>query len=441
MPTQIENATAANGSSLKTLQLLRKRFRQFLRVMLAMAICLAVAASALAIWWLTSLNRLPDIGDPFDVAAFRAFSVPDDQNAFTFLRRADESLTPFPPGLAVPWSQADPKSREWVEANRQAIELFQQAADQADAANPDGDSLVTGQRMALLVLLEADRRQAIGDMAGAWDCYRAILRMATHIRRRGSLNQRVDLYVYWDGLSRQRLATWAADPRTSIPQLHDALEEVLKSEPKLDWDLFAMKAGYLAMMRSLEQPVATVVQQDVGWEYHFGVGDMQLSSDMAGYLDSGWRFLLREPERSRRVMQLLYANWLAHVEPLEPRKPAVRALFSLLTSTERWVHDQRDALRRRSRGTGRRPRATSDAGRKLAGRHQRRQAANHRGEQHSMALVTGSSSGPQGLPRPRPHACRGDLSPRTRHTPTFRGRPARDLSQELARQRLDRPGR
>ena len=148
--------------------------------------------------------------------------------------------------------------------------------------------------------------------------------MATHTRRRGSLNQRIDLYHYWGGLSRQRLATWAADPRTSIPQLHRALEEALKSKPKPDWDSFAMKAGYLAMKRSLEQPVPSAVQQDVGWEYHFGVADMQLSSDMAGYLDSGWRFVLREPERSRRVLHLVYANWLAQAEPLEPRKPASR---------------------------------------------------------------------------------------------------------------------
>jgi hypothetical protein len=333
MATQFESPMAVSGTSPKTLQLLRKRLHQAIRVTLVLAICLAVAASAVAIWWLTSLNRLPDIGDPFDVAAFKAFSIPDDRNAFTPLRRADEKATPSPSGLARSWAQADPTLRAWVEANHQALQLFQQGADQSDAANPNGDSLVNGQRVALLVLLEADRRQASGDMAGAWDCHRAILRMATHIRRRGSFNQRVDLYDYWDGLSRQRLATWVADPRTSIPQLHGALEEVQKSEPKPDWDSFALKAGYLAMKSSLEQPVPTLVQQDVGWEYHFGVGDMELSSDMADYLDSGWRFLLREPERSRRVLQLVYANWLAQVESLEPRKPAVRALFSLLTST------------------------------------------------------------------------------------------------------------
>ncbi len=61
---------------------------------------------------------------------------------------------------------------------------------------------------------------------------------------------------------------------------------------------------------------------------------MQLPPDMVGYLDAARRFLLREPERSRRVLRLLFANWLAHVETHgpRPRKPAVRALFPLMTS-------------------------------------------------------------------------------------------------------------
>ena len=177
----------------KLLQLLRKRLRQLLRVTLVLAICLAVAAAAFAIWWLTSLNGLPDIGDPFDVAAFRAFSIPDDQNAFTFLRRASQMLTPGPlTSPSVSWSQADPKLREWVEANRQALELFQQGAEQSDAAQPAGDHTDVRYLMGL-ALLEGSKRQESGDTAGAWDCYRAVLRMTTHVRRRGSLAQRKDL--------------------------------------------------------------------------------------------------------------------------------------------------------------------------------------------------------------------------------------------------------
>jgi hypothetical protein len=326
---------AVSGTSQKLLQLLRKRLRQLARVTFVLAIGLALAATAFAIWWLTSLNRLPDIGDPFDVAAFRAFRVPDDQNAFTFLRRAEEKLTPSPSHLALSWSQADPKLREWVEANRQAIELFQQGADRSDAANPAGESVVNGQRLAFLVLLEGDRRQEPGDTAGAWDCYRAVLRMATHTRRRGSLRQRQDLDAYWNGLLQQRLETWAADPRTTIPQLRNALDDVLKSEPRPDWDSFAIKAAYLEMMRALEQPVSLLTREEIEWEYTYRLGDMQFSPDMVGYLSAARRFLLREPERSRRVLRLLYANYLAQVEThrLRPRKPAVRALLSLQTPT------------------------------------------------------------------------------------------------------------
>jgi hypothetical protein len=82
MPTQSETTAVVREMSPKTLQLLRKRLRRLWRVTLV----LTVAATALAAWWLDSLHGLPDIGDPFDVAAFRAFSVPDDQKAFTFLR-------------------------------------------------------------------------------------------------------------------------------------------------------------------------------------------------------------------------------------------------------------------------------------------------------------------------------------------------------------------
>jgi hypothetical protein len=351
MPTQIGSTVAAPaaeaGMSSKPGPSLRKRLRRLLRVALTFAIGLALAAAALAVWWLTSLNGLPDIGDPFDVAAFRAFSVPDDRNALTFLRRADEKLTPMPAETqaasvvsgVVSWSQADRKLREWVEANRQALELFQQGAEQAEAANPAGDSGMNGQRLVVLVLLEGGKRQESGDTAGAWDCYRAVLRMATHTRRRGSLEQRHDLDG-WNGWLRQRLSAWSADPRTTIPQIRNALEEVLKSEPTPDGDSFAVKAGYLDVMRSLERPVPAFTQQEVGWEYNYRLGDMQLSPQMADSLDAALRFLMREPERSRRVLRLLCANWLAHVEAQRARRrnPAVVTSFPLLMSTNpvRW---------------------------------------------------------------------------------------------------------
>jgi hypothetical protein len=234
-----------SGTSPKLVQLLRKRLRQLVRVTLVLAIGFAIAAAAFAIWWLTSLNGLPDIGDPFDVAAFRAFSIPDDQNAFAFIRRANEKVTPirggafvegpYPDDLKFSWSIAKPKMREWAGENREALELFLQGAEQPDASLPAGDHTadVLPNNLDSVVFLEASRRQESGDTAGAWNCHRAVLRMITHMRRRGGPRQR-----YWakrvNRTLQRRLTDWAADPRTTIPQLHTALDEVLKNEPNPD---------------------------------------------------------------------------------------------------------------------------------------------------------------------------------------------------------------
>ncbi len=348
MPTQHEihapAPAAANVTSQKLLQLLRKRLRQLLRVTIGLAIGLALGTTALAIWWLTSLNGLPDVGDPFDVAAFRALRIPDDQNAFAYLRRAVQKLTPYPvlPRAVnmltptVAWSKADPKLRAWVDANCQALELFQRGAEQPDAIRnlaKDGLNLydsVNAYEVTVLSLLEGAKRQESGDMEGAWNCYRAVLRMTTHSIRRSSEPQFHNIqYRRW---LRQRLTTWAADPRTTISQIKPVLDEALQSEPRPEWDSFALKMGYLEFMRSLERPIHPLDRQEIERELTVRLGDMQMSADIIESIESARRFLLREPERSRRVAKLLYANWLAHVESREPRprKPAVRALLKAI---------------------------------------------------------------------------------------------------------------
>jgi hypothetical protein len=342
MPTLSESPAAVRGTSSKTLQLLRKRLRQLARVTLVLAVCLALASTALAAWWSTSLNGLPDIGDPFDVAAFSAQRVPEDRNAFAFLRRADRMLTAWPllpqsVALSAPtvaWSKADPKFRAWVEANRPALELFERGAEQSDACHLAGDPStdLNPNTLNILALLEGSRRQETGDKAGAWDCYRAVLRMAAHVSGRGTLEQRfrVDMVLLGRGWLQKRLATWAADPMTTIPQLRSVLDEVLKTEPKPDGDSFAVKTGYLETMRQLDRPMSGYDRQMLEGRWTVRLGDMQLSTDTIDSIIGVRRILLREPDRSRRVLRLLCANWLAHVETpgQRPRQPAVRAVLT-----------------------------------------------------------------------------------------------------------------
>jgi hypothetical protein len=331
-------AAAASGTSRKLLGLLRKRLRQLLRITLVLVVCVALAGTALAIWWLRSLNGLPDIGDPFDVAEFRAFRIPDEQNALTLMRRAAEKVTPTPLNVNL----GDPRLHDWFEANRPLVDLFIQAAECADGISGPEDvddrryypfQSNWGGTLFAMTYIEGGRRADRGDMAGAWDCYRAILRMYVHLRRRERLTTRVRADLNHGDLQ-QRLAKWAADPRTTIPQLRRALEEVVACRPRPEWDAFTLKREYLDLMQFLDGPVNPPPEQ-IEEELTYRLGDVELSADLRLRLHSIRRRLAREPERSRRVVRLLFANWLAHVENTDPqrRRPAVQARYYIARRT------------------------------------------------------------------------------------------------------------
>jgi hypothetical protein len=345
MPAPVEEAAVAppkavSTASQKMLQLLRKRLRQLLWCILG----LALAAGVFAIWWLTSLSGLPDIGDPFDVAVFKSSQSPDDQNGVVFFQRALEKLTPLPEvpyaakstATTGSWSKLDPKLQRWVEANRPAIELLQQGADRSDVIWGPADEffwqrfpIVNPGGLLWLALVEGGRRAETGDLAGAWDCYRAVLRATTHLRRRGNVTLRFIVNTFHAHL-RRRLADWAADPKTTIPQLRRALDEAILGQPRLEWDVVSLKLEYIHLMDLLEQPRYSL-HRPIDEDLTYRIGDFQVPDDWAMYLFLGHRFLKREPERSRRAIRLLFANWLAHLEGPNPRQtsPAVRVSFSL----------------------------------------------------------------------------------------------------------------
>ena len=181
----------------------------------------------------------------------------------------------------------------------------------------------------MLALLEGSRRQESGDTAGAWDCYRAVLRMTAHVRRRESLERRwrVTSIALLSWL-RKRLATWAADPRTTIPQLRRALEEVVEGRAKARVGFVCAQDRNIWIMRSLERPMHPFRSRADRGGVDLSPGRYAVAGRRESVISTqAQRFLLREPERSRRVVRLLCANWLAHVETPGQRKrpPAVRA--------------------------------------------------------------------------------------------------------------------
>src|SRR5262249_30521839 len=115
------------------------------RRVLCMVLVVLSMAAAPPLWWAVQLIGLPDIGDPFDVAAFRSTTIPDDRNAFVLYRRAvasykvlkwSDASTSIPLDLDTQWTTAAPEVRRWAELNREALDLFRRGADRPDAFDP-----------------------------------------------------------------------------------------------------------------------------------------------------------------------------------------------------------------------------------------------------------------------------------------------------------------
>ncbi len=106
------------------------------------------------------------------------------------------------------------------------------------------------------------------------------------------------------------------------------MAEAVESRPRPEWDTFSLQIEYLDLMHFLERPDDRTFEA-LEDDSTYRLGDMQLPTDLVLHAYSVRRFLLREPERSRRAIRLLFANWLAHVEvpDLRQRMPAVQASF------------------------------------------------------------------------------------------------------------------
>ena len=320
----------------------RRRGRQFVRIFLAFSSLVLVIVSVALIWRGVCLFNLPDVGDPFTVQDVDEEKIPDERNAFVYFREAMAKLRPMPDAsragwkaaAAVGWSKTEPKIREWVEENREALEVFRRGCEQVDGVTYAAEckTLFTYPRyrlghFALMALLEGSRLEEGGDLVGAWAWYRGVLGMRVHVMRGGTVFERLFAQLNSKGL-RPRVSLWAADPRTTVSDLRRALEDVIRCEPRPEWEASSLKLDYQLMMGELDRPDGVLSQGEVE-EQAYRIGGEPLPPNLRQAAFSLRQFLIHEPERSRRVLRLAFANWLAHVENPDERnrRPAIRVSF------------------------------------------------------------------------------------------------------------------
>jgi hypothetical protein len=119
-----------------------KRTRGWRRRGLLLLYLFVATGAALLGWRLVCLSGLPDVGDPFDVAALESYQVPDAENAFVLYQKALDRLETDsqPQGssrLAVISRRGsnalDPAVRAWVLANYDALDLWRQGTERPKA--------------------------------------------------------------------------------------------------------------------------------------------------------------------------------------------------------------------------------------------------------------------------------------------------------------------
>ena len=214
---------------------------------------------------------MPDIGEPFDVEAFRAFTIPDDRNAFVLFRQAAATLKPLNRYVGqslfnhsnwmAGWSETTPEVRQWAADNRQALALFRLGAERPDAldstlASPRDHNEMSWAIECLkrLALLEATRLEDRGDMAGAWGWYRAVLQLIHQVSFcAGQVRRRQYARDYHYRL-RDSLTTWARDPRTSPSVLRQALDDAIACESLTPSESYTLKAEYLEIEKWFDDP-------------------------------------------------------------------------------------------------------------------------------------------------------------------------------------------
>ncbi|WP_435009010.1 hypothetical protein P12x_000256 [Tundrisphaera lichenicola] len=301
-----------------------------------------LAFGGLWAWWATQLWGLPDIGDPFDVAAFETFSVPDERNAF-FEYRDASALTMSTwkkirgnksgPELEFPkegWSKANSVWRDFLAQSGEALTIWRAGSEKPGFLyiHPDGLSFGTLlpvsqelRMLARLAILEGSRLEAEGDMAGAWGWYRAALRSSRHSGLHGFMIERLIGAAMHEDASKG-LTRWASDPRVDAPLLRRALDEVIAIDAMTAPHSVALKLEYLVSIRSMGDPNLigdVLVQQNTNeaadWCQELPISDLNKER-----IQEVRVLAANDRERSVRVSRLMMANWLAQVDKPPSRR-------------------------------------------------------------------------------------------------------------------------
>jgi hypothetical protein len=329
---------AGSGPLLLDWKQRRRRLRRWmLRFLAGAAVVVALGIGTIRV---INLWGIPDAPEPFDIAAFKeAEAVPDQANAHVLFRQAQSMLVaahtnPFEPLWSGPktneWSETSPEVRDWVEKNRPALEVWRRGTNRAQsAALPVGDaskphlSNIDIMGWLRFALLEASRLEDEGDLAGAWRWHKARLRALLLIGRGSGVSQRQSL-LFLLGQIFARTQAWAESEDMTVPLLRQAITDIEAMAALHDRGSDVLKREYIRCLAELEQIPKIFDEDDLRQSGLSGaaVGNRFVPPEPLRKPYRQFELMINvEPERSRRLARLIWANWLAEAD----KPPALRA--------------------------------------------------------------------------------------------------------------------
>jgi len=234
-----------------------------------------LVAVALVGYWAHQQFAPPDVGEPFDLDAFTSFTLPDEQNAFIFYRRALEQYVDedtvstsgeplkhhdFSGSLEAAekggWEHAIPWVRRWVALNAPALKEFERGAELADSLQFPLAEASTANELCFewgklracsrAELLKAMRLTAERCPAEAWNCLRSLLRTSRHLARHaGSIGTAFGTAVADEAVLGG--VHWAAQQSVGVQELRKAIRDVLAIEEMRTPASDAIKLEYVAL--------------------------------------------------------------------------------------------------------------------------------------------------------------------------------------------------
>lgn len=293
------------------------------KVGIPLAVALLLIAAPFA-YRASRLAGLPDPGHPFDVEAFGTVEISEEENAFIEYEKAAGLLVDFAGdskeldrALAEGWPATTVPVRQWLEDNRQALQVWKRGTAKPDALyhQPkavDPSTLLSTiealREYIRLATLEGSRLAHAGRSERAWEWLRASFRATRHCGRHSGAIQRLIGNATHEMVA-SAIARWAADPRVNADQLQRALLQV-QADYELTQPLSTMiKAEYLTAMNGYDELERSGPSALSG-----------ISGSRSGFMNWIVFWLQNEPELSRRLDRQIAFNRLSQVDRPRPEQ-------------------------------------------------------------------------------------------------------------------------